>query len=79
VDLTAKGTRKLELTANRGGASLAGILGRGPKGEDGSNVLPTNAVIAAFWAPVDNGDGTYDIPTGLAADNGDGTYTIGAA
>ena len=47
MDLTAKGTRKLELTANRGAASLAGILGRGPKGEDGSNVLPTDTAIAA--------------------------------
>ena len=46
MDLTAKGTRKLELTANRGGASLAGILGRGPKGEDGTNVLPTDTAVA---------------------------------
>ena len=36
------------------------------------------ASYAAFWAPVDNGDGTLTIPTGLAVDNGDGTLTIGA-
>jgi len=47
VDLTAKGTRKLELTANRGSASITPILGRGAKGEDGSNVLPTDTAIAA--------------------------------
>ena len=37
-----------------------------------------DARISAFWTPVDNGDGTLTIPTGLAVDNGDGTLTIGA-
>jgi len=35
VDLTAKGTRRLELTANRGAASVGAVLGRGPKGDPG--------------------------------------------
>lgn len=36
------------------------------------------AHIQDFWSPVDNGDGTLTLPTGLAVDNGDGTLSIGA-
>ena len=49
MDLTAKGTRKLELAANRGSASLNGILGRGPIGPQG---IPGDAGTAASYKQI---------------------------
>lgn len=67
---------------NDGGQGPAGIVDdhtladRITNGDETATALI--ARIATFWTPVDNGDGTLTIPTGLAVDNLDGTLTIGA-